>query len=159
VIKIRNESDFRNWFKKHYHKLGFSEIIKSNSNCCPDFVMLEKGVNVRVELEVKSSNFYLHNHSIDDVDKIVCAIKDVEIPVPIIEVDNVEVIGIEERAPYSFPEIVYPLFKKDKILTTSEVAKALMINNGTARNALLNLVVEGKINRMKKTGVTLWMMK
>ena len=159
MIKIRNESDFRNWFKKNYHKLGFSKIVKSNSDCCPDFVMLRDDKEVRVELEVKSSNFYLHGHSVDDVDEIVCAIKDVDIPVPIIKIDDVEMVGVGEYAPYSFPEIVYSLFKKDEVLITSEVAKSLDINNGTAHMALLELLAENKIERIKKTGVNLWMLK
>lgn len=64
MIKIRNESDFRNWFKKNYGELGFSKIIKS-----------------------------------------------------------------------------------------------LKINNGTTYMALLNLTAEGKINKIKKAGVNLWMVR
>ena len=159
MIKIRNESDFRNWFKENYHELGFSKIIKSNSDCCPDFIMLEDGIEIRVELEVKSSNFRLHNHSINDVDRVVCAIADIELPIPVIEVKNVEVIGINGPAPYSFSELAYSLFGEKSILTTSEVAKALDINNGTANMALLNLVVDKKIDRIKKKGVTLWILR
>jgi hypothetical protein len=159
MIKIRNESDFRNWFKENYHELGFSEIIESNSKCCPDFVMLEKGKRARIELEVKSSNFHLHGHSLDDVDKVICAFKDVELSVPIIEVKNVEVISSGKAAPYSFSELTYTLFEKKKILTASEVAKSLDINIGTADRALMELALDGKVERIKKVGVNLWMLR
>jgi len=159
MIKIRNESDFRNWFKENYRKLGFSDIITSNSKCCPDFVMLENGHQVKVELEVKSSNFCLHHHSLDDVDKVVCAFKDVELSVPVIEVDNVKIVGIKDNAPYSFSELTYALFEKEKIFTTSEVAKSLNINIGTADRALMELLIKDRIMRIKKVGVTLWLLR
>jgi hypothetical protein len=157
MIKIRNESDLRNWFKENYEKLGFSKILKSNAKCCPDFVMEENGKPIKVELELKSSNFNYHNHSIKDVDKVVCAIKDVKLKIPTIVIDNIKLIKFNEKAPYSFTELILPLFKKELVLTTSEVAKKLDINKGTAQMALLRLAAENKIEMKKKEGITLWL--
>jgi predicted HTH transcriptional regulator len=49
--------------------------------------------------------------------------------------------------------------KEKKVVTSSELAKFLAISWNTADKYLLELVLEGKIERIKKTGVTLWMIK
>lgn len=51
------------------------------------------------------------------------------------------------------------LIKKEKIVTSSEVANHLGISWNTAEKYLLELVIEGKIEKIKKTGVNLWMLK
>jgi len=159
VIKIRNESDLRNWFKKNYEKLGFSKIIKSNSKCYPDFIMEENGKQIRVELELKSSNFNYHNHPIKDVDKVVCAMEDIKLKVPTIVIKNIKLIKFNQKSPYSFTELILPLFKKERVLTTSEVASKLKINKGTAQMALTRLAAENKIEMKRKEGIILWLPK
>lgn len=161
MIRIKDESDFRNWFKKNYKKLGFSKIIKSNKSF-PDFIMLEGGKRVKVELEIKSSNFNLHNHPIKKVDKVVCIIEDVKLKIPTIKVDGIRLIewGGKESF-YSVKNQVYNLFKNKKIriLTTSEVASLFNISWNTAEKALLELALENKITRIKKEGANLWLPK
>ena len=49
--------------------------------------------------------------------------------------------------------------KKKRIVTSSEVAKELKISWNTADKYLLELVVDGKIERIKKQGVNLWLIK
>lgn len=159
MVKIRNESDFRNWFKKNYKKLGFSEILKSNTKGCPDFIMLEGDKKVKVELEIKTSNFILHKHSRKKVDKIICAIEDIKLKVPTIKIKNVKLIEFDKKAPYSFKELIFPLFKKEPVLTTTEVSKKLDISKGAAEKALMELVIEDKIDRIKKEGIILWLPK
>jgi len=159
MIKIRNETDLRNWFKKNYKKLGFSKIVKSNTNKFPDFVMLEKGKKVKVELETKSSNFILHKHPKKNI-KLICIIEDIKIDIPTIVIDKIRLMKFEEgESIYSFKKIVYKLFKKNKVLTTSEVASLIKISPITANTALLELALDGKIERIKKEGVTLWLLK
>jgi len=51
------------------------------------------------------------------------------------------------------------LIKREKVVTSSEVAKELKISWNTADKYLLELVVDGKIERIKKLGVNLWVMK
>ena len=51
------------------------------------------------------------------------------------------------------------LVKKEKIVTSSEVAKKLKVSWNTAEKALLELAVEGKITGIKKVGVNLWIIK
>lgn len=47
--------------------------------------------------------------------------------------------------------------KKNKVVTSSEVAKFLKISWNTADSWLKELLIEKKIDRIKKEGVTLWM--
>jgi Mn-dependent DtxR family transcriptional regulator len=49
--------------------------------------------------------------------------------------------------------------KKNKIITSSELADYLKVSWNTADKWLLELVIEGKIERIKKIGVTLWVIK
>jgi len=49
--------------------------------------------------------------------------------------------------------------KKGKVVTTSEIANELNISWNTAEKALLELTIEGKLERLKKVGVNLWVLK
>jgi len=51
------------------------------------------------------------------------------------------------------------LLKEKKIITSSELAKDLGVSWNTADKWLLELVIEGKVERIKKIGVTLWVLK
>ena len=51
------------------------------------------------------------------------------------------------------------IIKEKRVITTSELAKELKISWNTAEKLLLELVIEGKIERIKKEGVNLWMLK
>ncbi|MBU2104716.1 MAG: hypothetical protein KKF67_03000 [Nanoarchaeota archaeon] len=160
MIRIKNESDFKNWFKKNYKKIGFSKIIKSSTKSCPDFIMLEGNKEVKVELEIKTSNFLMHNHSSNNVDKVICVIEDIKLEIPTIKIDNIKLIKFREKDSfYSFKRQICKLVRKNKILTTSEVISSLKISRGAAEKALLELAIEGKIERIKKQGVNLWMLK
>lgn len=162
MIRIRNESDFRNWFKKNYRKLGFSKIIKSSTKSCLDFVMLEGDKKVNVELEIKSSNFNLHHHPSEGIDKIICVIKDVRLDLPVIKAKGIKLIEWGDKESfYSIKRQAYSLFKRKevRILTTSEVASLLSIHWSTAEKTLLELIIDGKVIKIKKLGVNLWMLK
>lgn len=159
MIKIRNEKDFENWFKKNYKKLGFSKIIRYNQQRFPDFVVMQGNKKVKIELEIKSSNFLLHKHPINKVDKVICIEKDADLNIPIILLNNFKLVSNLNKTPYSFEAQIYKLFEKEKILVTSEIAKELNINAATAQSALIELVLEGKVERIKKEGVTLWLKK
>ncbi|MFC1685885.1 FaeA/PapI family transcriptional regulator [Nanoarchaeota archaeon] len=58
-------------------------------------------------------------------------------------------------------------FKKDimkkvesvKVVTTSEIAEELGVSWNTAEKHLLELTIEGRVTRMKKAGVNLWVIK
>ena len=54
---------------------------------------------------------------------------------------------------------VKDFLKKQKVVTTSEVAKFLSISWNTADKLLLELVIDGEIERIKKAGVNLWVLK
>ncbi len=54
---------------------------------------------------------------------------------------------------------IIELIKKEKVVTSSEVANVLGVSWNTADKYLLELLVERKIDRIKKAGVNLWMMK
>ena len=54
---------------------------------------------------------------------------------------------------------IIELIKKKKVVTSSEVAGVLGVSWNTADKYLLELLVEGKVERIKKTGVNLWILK
>ncbi len=53
---------------------------------------------------------------------------------------------------------ILQIIKKEKIVTSSEIAEKLNISWNTAEKYLLELVIEGKISKIKKAGVNLWIL-
>jgi Mn-dependent DtxR family transcriptional regulator len=51
------------------------------------------------------------------------------------------------------------LVKREKVVTSSEVAGELGVSWNTAEKYLMELALEGKVDRIKKVGVTLWVLK
>lgn len=51
------------------------------------------------------------------------------------------------------------LVKKSRVVTSSELAKFLGVSWNTAEKCLLELAVDGKVEKIKKAGVNLWMVK
>ncbi len=49
--------------------------------------------------------------------------------------------------------------KKERVVTSSDVARFLKVSWNTADSYLKELLIENKIERMKKKGVTLWILK
>jgi predicted HTH transcriptional regulator len=54
---------------------------------------------------------------------------------------------------------ILEFLKKEKVVTSSELAKYLKISWNTAERYLLELVILGDVERIKKAGVNLWMEK
>ena len=59
----------------------------------------------------------------------------------------------------SLDKNILDLVKKEKIITSSEVANKFHVSWNTADKHLLELVIDGKLERIKKAGVTLWTLK
>ena len=59
----------------------------------------------------------------------------------------------------SHRERILELIRKKRIVTSSETAKFLKVSWNTADSHLKELLIEGKIERVKKEGTTLWMKK
>ena len=53
----------------------------------------------------------------------------------------------------------FELIKKSRVVTSSELAKFLGVSWNTAEKYLLELVIDGKIEKIKKEGVNLWVIK
>jgi len=51
------------------------------------------------------------------------------------------------------------LLKEKKVITSSELSQFLKISWNTADKWLLELALENKVERIKKIGVNLWMLK
>lgn len=51
------------------------------------------------------------------------------------------------------------MIKKGKVVTSSEVADKFKISWNTAEKYLLEMVIDGKIEKIKKMGVNLWILK
>ncbi len=54
---------------------------------------------------------------------------------------------------------ILDLIKEKRVVTSSEIAKLLKISWNTADKYLLELALERKVERIKKDGVTLWIIK
>lgn len=54
---------------------------------------------------------------------------------------------------------ILDFIKKNRVITTSELAEHLKISWNTAEKYLLELTLENKIIRIKKIGVNLWLIK
>jgi len=54
---------------------------------------------------------------------------------------------------------IIELIKKEKVVTSSEISKSLEISWNTAEKYLLELVIDGKIDKIKKLGVNLWVLR
>lgn len=158
MITVRDESDLSQWFKQNYKKLGFSEIAKDNGGRFPDFVVIENGEKIKVELETHSSNFKLHKHPENKVDKVVCIIEDEKLNVPVVKIKNIKIDKTKEPK-YSLRNKLLDFLKKERLVTTSEIKNSFGISWNTAEKCLLELTIDGKVERMKKEGVNLWITK
>lgn len=56
-------------------------------------------------------------------------------------------------------EEILRFVKKNRVVTTSELASHFKISWNTADKYMLELVIEGKVDRLKKAGVNLWLLK
>ncbi|MGC9309933.1 MAG: winged helix-turn-helix transcriptional regulator [Candidatus Nanoarchaeia archaeon] len=54
---------------------------------------------------------------------------------------------------------ILKIIKQERIVTSSEVAEKLNVSWNTAEKYLLELVIDGKIEKIKKMGVNLWVLK
>jgi Mn-dependent DtxR family transcriptional regulator len=52
---------------------------------------------------------------------------------------------------------ILKMLEKQQVITTSEVASLLKVSWNTAEKALLELTIDGKVQRIKKVGVNLWL--
>ncbi|MDP1728628.1 MAG: DUF977 family protein [archaeon] len=48
---------------------------------------------------------------------------------------------------------------KNRVVTSSEIAKVIGVSWNTAEKYLLELIIDGKIEKIKKEGVNLWLLK
>lgn len=48
---------------------------------------------------------------------------------------------------------------KERVITSSELAKFLNVSWNTSEKYLLELIISGEVERIKKAGVNLWILK
>ena len=60
---------------------------------------------------------------------------------------------------HNFERKILDFAKKDKVVTTAEIAKHFDISWNTAERYLLELALDNKLERIKKAGVNLWILK
>jgi len=56
-------------------------------------------------------------------------------------------------------EKIVRFVKRERVITSSELAKYLGVSWNTAEKSLLELVIDGKLEKIKKLGVNLWVLK
>jgi len=57
------------------------------------------------------------------------------------------------------PMNIHKFIQDARVTTTSEVAEKMHLSWNTAEKRLLELALENKVERIKKSGVNLWMLK
>jgi len=60
---------------------------------------------------------------------------------------------------HNFGKKILDFAKKDKVVTTAEIAKHFDVSWNTAERYLLELALDNKLERIKKVGVNLWVLK
>ena len=60
--------------------------------------------------------------------------------------------------PDSIKKNIIQYIKTNKVITTSEISKQFKLSWNTAEKYLLELVIEHKIQKIKKIGVNLWVL-
>ena len=60
---------------------------------------------------------------------------------------------------HNFERKILDFAKKDKVVTTAEIAKHFDISWNTAERYLLELALDRKLDRLKKEGVNLWILR
>jgi len=60
---------------------------------------------------------------------------------------------------HNFERKILDFAKKDKVISTSEIAKHFDVSWNTAEKYLLELTLDDRFKRIKKAGVNLWVLK
>ena len=60
---------------------------------------------------------------------------------------------------HSIKNKILDFSKKDRVITTAEIANEFKISWNTAEKYLLELTLDNKFKRIKKAGVNLWVLK
>lgn len=79
--------------------------------------------------------------------------------VHIIEHSNINIDVQNNKHMNIHSEKIISTLKKEKVLTSSEVAKLLKMSWNTADRILTEMLIEKKVQRIKKEGVTLWLLQ
>ena len=60
---------------------------------------------------------------------------------------------------HNLKEKILNFARKDRVVTTAEISKEFKISWNTAEKYLLELTLDNKFRRIKKTGANLWVLK
>ncbi len=60
---------------------------------------------------------------------------------------------------HSYEKKIISEVKKQKVVTSSDIARLLKMSWNTADKYLLEIMAQGKLIRIKKDGVNLWLIK
>jgi len=67
--------------------------------------------------------------------------------------------NISINLPMKIHNKILEIIKKERVVTSSEIADKFKISWNTAEKYLLELVIDNKIEKIKKLGVNLWIKK
>ncbi len=139
--KFNNESDFTEWFKENYALFGFTKILKQSTRSTPDFILLSNdGMETKVELETMASNFIHHGHTPSEVDLVICLVKDVNLPVPVLEIETFDFAKKSTQSVYLNESVLQQIEKIKTYFskkfyynpsTTGVISAALKVYEGT----------------------------
>lgn len=153
--KFSNEYDFHEWFKYNFRLLGFDDVIKDGHKSFPDFILKKGEKQVRIELEIYSSNFIRHKHNPKDVDLVICLLKDKELPINTVELGLFEFDNQKGNVSATIPKKMVAIFEaykkliprlKDKIcsnrIASNEETMIYLLTNAPRSKEMENYVEE-----------------
>ena len=87
-VEFANEREFHLWVVENIQLLGFDKVIESNFHNFPDIIAEVDNEKVRIEIEIFSGNFFIHNHQIDGCDLVICLVDNVVLPIKTVALKN-----------------------------------------------------------------------
>ncbi len=76
-----------------------------------------------------------------------------------ISLNSISIMFFQIKINMNLHKSILTILGKERIVTSSEIAEKLKVSWNTAEKGLLELTIEGKIERIKKAGVNLWTLK
>jgi len=66
---------------------------------------------------------------------------------------------IHSNIPMNIHNKIISFIRKERVITSSELAEHLDISWNTAEKYLVELIIAGKVEKFKKKGVNIWLLK
>jgi len=90
LLSVRYISEFAYWFELNFERLGFTEINESGKVLHPSYIMKQNNMDLKVALELRTSDFLAFYTHPEQFDLVLCLENDARISIPVLIVEEVE---------------------------------------------------------------------